>query len=230
MPRTRPRSTAQITGCSMAAPPNGQWSDTMRSPSPWRSAWAAKPWAVRASATAWSAVRNDRWHGAGGGRVGEGGGARPHGGRHRLAVLHPDLLGHRLGVVGRQERQRLAEQRDEQVVVADRHLEGHLGRRDAVALRRPPGPGAAAAGGDLDVAAAGQLVEVVPGDVGVQGELLGHLGGRDTGVVLLAALVHEEVDLPAGGVAERRGDRRHGARELRRGEAGRHRPVFYLWP
>ena len=35
MPRTRPRSTAQITGCSMAAPPKGQWSETMRSPSPW---------------------------------------------------------------------------------------------------------------------------------------------------------------------------------------------------
>ena len=60
MPRTMPRSTAQMTGCSMAAPPNGQFLDTMRRPSPCRSAWAAKPWAVRASATACSAAWNDR--------------------------------------------------------------------------------------------------------------------------------------------------------------------------
>ena len=35
---------------------------------------------------------------------------------------------------------------------------------------------------------------------------------------------------PSHGHAEGRGDRRHGARELGRGEAGRHRPVFYLRP
>ena len=60
MPFTMPRSTAQITGCSMAASPNGQWLLTMRSWLPRFSVWAANPWAVRASATAWSAVRNDR--------------------------------------------------------------------------------------------------------------------------------------------------------------------------
>ena len=97
--------------------------------------------------------------------------------------------------------------------MADGQLEGHLGRGDAVALRRPAGAGAVAAGGDLDVAAAGQLVEVVAGDVGVERELLGHLGGGDAGVgrPSVAALVDEEVDLPPGGVAEGGGDRRDGA-------------------
>ena len=61
MPLTMPRSTAQITGCSMAAAPNGQWLFTMRSWLPRFSAWAAKPCAVRASATACSAARNERW-------------------------------------------------------------------------------------------------------------------------------------------------------------------------
>ena len=73
----------------------------------------------------------------------------------------------------------LLEQRDEEVVVADGELEAHLRRRDPVALRRAAGARGRAPGGDLEVAAAGQLVEVVAGDVGVEVEPLGHLGGRD---------------------------------------------------
>ncbi len=61
MPFTIPRSTAQITGCSMATSPKGQWLLTIRSWLPRFSVWAAKPWAVRASATACSAERKLRW-------------------------------------------------------------------------------------------------------------------------------------------------------------------------
>ena len=51
---------------------------------------------------------------------------------------------------------------------------------DAVVLRRPAGAGALGAlDGDLEVAAGGQLVEVVAGDVGVQTELLGDLRRGD---------------------------------------------------
>ena len=55
-----------------------------------------------------------------------------------------------------------------------------LRRRWPVALGRPTGARPAVAGdGDLEVAAAGQLVEVVAGHVGVQVEALGDLGGGD---------------------------------------------------
>src|SRR3546814_4524204 len=86
--------------------------------------------------------------------------------------------------------------------------------------------------------AAGQLVEVVAGDVRVEQELLGDIGGRHATARLalgigLAAGVHEQVDLAPSWVAERRGDRRYGGGELRRCERGlrlrRHRSVFYLW-
>ena len=119
MPCTMPRSTAQITGCSMAASPNGQCSDTMRSPSPCLSAWAAKPWAVRASATACSAVRNDARRAA----LRRGRGRAAHGAAMAWPYSSADLLGHRLGLVVGQQRQRPAEQRHEQVVVAHRDLE-----------------------------------------------------------------------------------------------------------
>ena len=84
------------------------------------------------------------------------------------AVLPPC----REGVVG-QQRQRLSEQRDEEVVVAHRQLERHLRCGHAVVLGGPPGAGGAAARGDLHVATAGELVEVVASDVRVEGELLG---------------------------------------------------------
>ena len=62
---------------------------------------------------------------------------------HRAAVLDADLLGHRLGLVGRQQRERPAEQRDEQVVVPDGERRAiDLGRRRlgsaSTAGRRPP--------------------------------------------------------------------------------------------
>ena len=104
--------------------------------------------------------------------------------------------------------------------MADRELERHLGRRDPVALRRPAGAARPVRPvGHLDVAAAGELVEVVAGHVGVQVEALGHLGGGDPGrrsPVGRRCGVHEEVDLAPGGVAEGRGDGGD-----RRGELGR---------
>ena len=173
MPRTMPRSTAQITGCSMAAPPKGQCSDD-----------DAQPVAVLL--------------GVGGEAVGgEGVG---HGVQRRAerpvrcvgARRRAPMRGHRLpystptssaiasACVGGQRRQRLAEEGDEQVVVADRQLERHLGRgRPGSASTAGRRPRRRAAGGDLEVATAGELVEVVAGDVGVEVEALGHLGGGD---------------------------------------------------
>jgi hypothetical protein len=60
MPFTMPRSTAQITGFSIATSPKGQWLLTMRNVSLRPSVCAAKPCAVSASATACIAERNER--------------------------------------------------------------------------------------------------------------------------------------------------------------------------
>ena len=185
MPRTRPRSTAQITGCSMAAPPKGQWSDTMRRPSPWRSAWAANPWAVRASATVCRAVRNDRCASldatAGSAQRRRSGrrrpSTRPSPGRTRARPPRPWPRRCRSG----SSDSALPSSVTSRSSWRTGQLEGHLRRRHAVALRWAPGAGAVASGGDLDVAAAGQLVEVVAGHVGVEREALGHLAGGDAG-------------------------------------------------
>ena len=96
-------------------------------------------------------------------------------GGHCLPVLLADLFGHRLGLVARQQSQRLAQQRQHEIVAAHRHVDRHVGHRP-VALRRSAG--ACTLGtldSDLEVATGGEPVEVVTGDVGVQAELLGHL-------------------------------------------------------
>ena len=179
MPRTRPRSTAQITGCSMAAPPNGQWSDTMRSPSPCRSAWAAKPWAVSASATACSAVRKDRWA-APGPSAPVSRTVRPWPRPSPCRTRRPTSSAIASAVVVGQQRQRLAEQRHERGRRGAPAARGSSpASRHAVPLRRPTRARLLRPVGDLDVATAGELVEVVPGHVGVQAEPLGHLGGGD---------------------------------------------------
>ena len=71
----------------------------------------------------------------------------------------------------------------------EREREGGVERTGAVALRRAAGRTRAVAArsgrlGELDheVAAAGELLEVVAGDVGVERELLGDLGGGDAAV------------------------------------------------
>ena len=80
----------------------------------------------------------------------------------------------------------------------------------AVVLRRAPGARTLGTlDRDLEVAAGGELVEVVAGDVGVQAELLGHLRRGDA----VADLAGEQVDAAPGRIAERVGDRRHGGRE-----------------
>ena len=186
----------------------------MRSPSPRRSAaresmWAAKPWAVRASATACIADRSDRCP------VGQRVAGEP--GGHRPAVRGADLLGHRLGVVVGQAVERPAEQRQHEVVAAHRDAGVERRRGDGdVALRRAARPArTACADGrdDLDVPAGGELVEVVAGDVGMHPDLG---GDRRRGDAVGAAVVAcEQVDPPAGRVAEGVGDRRHGRGERR---------------
>ena len=88
-------------------------------------------------------------------------------------------------------------------------------RTGEVTLRRTTrGAGAAVVGraGDLDeeVAAAGELLEVVARDVGVEVEVLGDRARGDAA----GRLAHEEVDLTPGGIAEGVGDRADDGVEL----------------
>ena len=100
------------------------------------------------------------------------------------AVLEADLVGERLGLLGPERVERAREQPAEQVVVLERERERGVERAGEVALRRTTGGARGAVVGglrDLDdeVAAAGELLEVVAGDVGVEVEVLGHLAGGD---------------------------------------------------
>jgi len=135
---------------------------------------------------------------------------------HRQAVLLAHFFRHRFGLVVRQQGQGTTEQRQHQVVAVHRHVAGeiHLGiGRHPIVLAGPPGTGALGTlDGNFQVAAGGQLVEVVAGHVGVHAELLGHLRGGDPG----GFLASEQVDATTRRVAERVGDGRHGAGEGRR--------------
>ena len=159
-------------GCSMAAPPNGQCSETMRSPSPCFSAWAANPWAVSASATAWNAERNERCTASPCRRPPiDRAIVRPYSTPTSSAIALASARG--------QQRERPPEQRHEQIVVADRRARCILCLSvTRVTLRRPPGAAAVGAvDADFDVAAARELVEVMAGDVGVQLEAFRDLAG-----------------------------------------------------
>ena len=161
MPFTMPRSTAQMTGCSMAASPNGQWLLTMRSSLPRCSVWAAKPWAVRASATACSAARNERCPSA---PATPAAMARPYSMPTSSAIASASA--------GEQARQCPPEHGEDEIVGLHRHRQRDLLLVRPVALRRATGTaGLAALDGHVEVAAGGQLVEVVAGHVGVEPEL-----------------------------------------------------------
>ena len=135
---------------------------------------------------------------------------RFHARRHRTPVLEPDLLGDAARLVDREPFERTREQRGEQVVAAGRERELRVVGRHAVALRRPA-RGSMPGELDVEVPAARELLEVVAGDVGVQGEALGDLGrGHAVG-----RAPHEEVDVAAGRVAEGGGDRRDGRSRTR---------------
>ena len=118
--------------------------------------------------------------------------------RDATAVLVADLLGDRVRFVDRQPFERTREQRAEQVVAAGREREVRV-----VGASR----GSASTAGPAALVARRarrrgsrrrELLEVVAGDVRVQGELLGDLGGLDA--VRVGA--DEEVDVPPGRVAE----------------------------
>ena len=134
MPLTMPRSTAQMTGCSIGGvAERAVLGDDAQLAVAVASAWAAKPWAVRASATAWRAARKERWPSATSPIAAAI--ARPYSAPTSSAMAVACSVG--------QEGERPAEQGDEQVVVADRDVEVDPVGADPVALRRPPGPGAA---------------------------------------------------------------------------------------
>ena len=229
MPLTMPRSTAQMTGCSVATSPNGQWLLMIRSWSFRPSACAANPWAVervghrlhRRAQRSTPGVQRVAGQSVG----------------HRPAVLLADLLGDLLGLVVRQPVERPSEQRQQQIVAAHRevdvvHLSG-IGD-DHVTLRRTTGTGAGdPAGDDLEISTRGELVEMVAGHVGVHAHLGGdHRGGdtlSSTGVSsgarlgdAIGVIAGEQVDRAPRRITERVGDRRHGCGERR---AGRHRRI-----
>ena len=66
------------------------------------------------------------------------------------------------------------EQRSEQIVVANWELHVDVGMGDPIALRGSAGARGAAIDVDSQVAGRGELVEVVTGNVGVQGDCAGH--------------------------------------------------------
>ena len=143
-----------------------------------------------------------------------------HARREGGAVLEPDLVGERFRLRGPERVERARQEAAEQVVVLERECERGVERTGEVALRRPSGGAHGAVDGrlgdfDHEVAATGELLQVVTGDIRVEFEMLGHRAGGDAGG---AGVTCEEIDLAPGGVAERIGDRAHHRGELVRGE------------
>jgi len=130
----------------------------------------------------------------------------------QLAAVHlAHLLGHRLGVRWRQHGEGSAKQRDHQIIAPERYFQAGRRPGDAVPLRRPACTALLAAGcGNLEVTAGCQLVEVMPGDIRVEGEPLGDLACGHSVVVL----ARKQIDLAAGRIPKRAGDGNHRGREL----------------
>jgi hypothetical protein len=159
-----PRSTEHTTcGYFVAASPNGHCSATIWSVPPLASAWAAKPWAVSASATVASAARVSV------GRHASGDGE---------PVVVADRLRHGGGLVGVEHLERACQQRGEEVVAPGREVQRCVELAGAIALRRPA-RSLVASELDGQIPAGGQLLEMVAGDVGMEVEPLGDLGGGD---------------------------------------------------
>ena len=136
---------------------------------------------------------------------------------HGAAVLGADLLGEPFGLVGGESVERATEERQHEVVAADRELGESVGDRP-VSLRRTPGPATVEAGGaHLEVPASRQLLEMVSGDIGVDPDLLGHRGG---GQAIGARLADQQVHAAPRRIAEGIGDGRHRRRERGRGGHG----------
>jgi len=169
---------------------------------------------VRASATACSAVRNERCTSVPLAVVAapnEAAMARPYSTPTSSAIASASARGMR--------DRRLAEQGDEQVVVAHRQLDvDRVGTNAGSAFDGRPAPAPSGPlDPDLDVAATDQLVEVVAGDVGVQLEALGDLCGGDAA----PRIAHEQVHVAPRRIAESTRDRGDSRGELRRREGGR---------
>src|SRR6266536_423229 len=101
-----------------------------------------------------------------------------HAGGDGQAVVVPDLLGHGGGFVGVEHLQRPRQQRGEEVVAPGREVQRRVELPGPVPLRRAAG-GLVSGQLDRQVAARGQLLEVMTGDVGMEIEALGNLGGGD---------------------------------------------------
>ena len=216
-PLTMPRSTAHSTGyCEAALAERAVVGHHRgaRCPGPRRG--RANPWAVKVSAMACMAVRSDRWPSPGDiwpARV------RPYSSPTRSAIPSAAAgpSSWRASWSSRTSRssRRVRRSRVGSLPTARNRLDG-----------RPAPCAGGPLHGDLHVAAGGQPLEVVAGDVGMEGEPGRHLGGRGPRVG-----PDEEIDLAPGRVAERgghRGDRggelavglgrgRSGRRHVRRG-------------
>ena len=176
IPRTMPRSTAQITGWSVATYPNGQCSLMIRSPLACGSGRHVGGEPVRGEGIRHRLHRRAQ---------------RPLPGAHTSPVRPSPSPGHRSrrpprpsprpphGAAGRAP-DRAAPGRGRRCAPARRascSLDAHI------ALRRSARPAARIArdlrtADDLDISAGGELVEVVAGDVGVDADLRRNLGHR----------------------------------------------------
>ena len=79
-------------------------------------------------------------------------------------------------------------------------------RGGSVALGRSPRTRGKVVDEDLEIAARGKFIEVVPGDVGMQREVLRDLTCRHA-----VAVASKQVDLSSGRITESCGDRFHGS-------------------
>ena len=124
-----------------------------------------------------------------------------------MPVLGPYVVCDLLRDGGFDERQEPSQEQHEEIVTM--RGDGRRGTLDRpVPLRGPTDGRADVIDEDLEVAAAGQFVEVMPGDVRVQVEVLSNLAGGHC-----LTVPSEQVDAAAGCVSEGRRDRGDSPRE-----------------
>ena len=131
--------------------------------------------------------------------------------REAAAVVEANFLGEGLGFVDGQLLECPRQQRAEEVVAPGWEVQGVIELGAVVLLRRAPRGTGAVGSPDRNhqVAAGRELLEVMPGDIGVQFEPFGNLARGDA----RAGISDEEVDVAPGGIAKGVRDRGDGRTE-----------------
>ncbi len=116
---------------------------------------------------------------------------------HLPTKFQTDLFGHLGSVLGIKPRQRLAQQRDQNVVMADFKFEMKARLSCGEDLGRPPSPRRRTLR-NIEIPAAGQLVQVMASHVGMHSGMLGHLRSGKP----IRMLMQQKIDVPTRGVAK----------------------------